>query len=561
MNFALLSDGRLLFIMVLAAAVAMLSTLNIAARPAAIRTKQVALALAVSAVFFMFTRFANLFYLPILATYVDRATRTGQTEVLYQQIQWVVVGAALGAFFSWILLPTFTAIYERGIRGVTARGSMLKVLLALPTPRGLKALWGCWRSPLELKTWLQPPAAPDPSSETPPQFEKPWGLLSWNTFASAVWTVGALAALQVSALFPQLEATSVLLSGVVNSFAAIAFSIFVDPRAAVITDQAVNGKRPAQHVLELTFYLGITNFIGSLLGLFTFPLAIQLISFTTAQLGEASMSQNMWLVVSLNALVSLLMTTSLSARISAVTTRRIATALAIYNVFFLVTRLTTQIYAPILGSVRDEVLQGTADASQLLPLFRWVVAGATLGGIVGWALMPTFVEIYNRAIAALEKRQGSMTLLLRDSLRPSALKALWKCLRLPSTFQVKLHDLQPLPKGFLVANIIVVGIHVIGVLAAIQAGAELSGHLARTATLLSSVINGGATILGSLVVDPWAAKLTDEAAHGERSLHQIEAMALFLCLGGILGTVLSQVLFTPSVQIIVWGARLLNYLF
>ena len=100
MNFALLSDGRLLFLMVLAAAVAMLSTLNIAARPAAIRTKQVALALAVSAVFFMFTRFANLFYLPILATYVDRATRTGQTEVLYQQIQWVVVGAALGAFFS-----------------------------------------------------------------------------------------------------------------------------------------------------------------------------------------------------------------------------------------------------------------------------------------------------------------------------------------------------------------------------------------------------------------------------------------------------------------------------
>ena len=37
MNFALLSDGRLLFTMVLAAAVAMLSTLNIPARPAAPR--------------------------------------------------------------------------------------------------------------------------------------------------------------------------------------------------------------------------------------------------------------------------------------------------------------------------------------------------------------------------------------------------------------------------------------------------------------------------------------------------------------------------------------------
>ena len=111
------------------------------------------------------------------------------------------------------------------------------------------------------------------------------------------------------------------------------------------------------------------------------------------------------------------------------------------------------------------------------------------------------------------------------------------------------------------ANVFVIGIHVIGVLAAIQAGAELTGHLARTATLLSSVINGAATILGSVIVDPTAAKITDEAVNGKRSLHEVEAMAVFLCFGSILGTVLSQVLFIPSVKIIILGAKILGAIF
>ena len=239
MNISLLGDGKLLFIMALAAIVSMLTTLNTAARPAAIRTKQVALSLAVSAIFFMFTRFANLFYLPILGKYVDRAVQSGNVNILYEQIQWVVLSSALGALLSWLMLPTFTAIYERGIASITVRGSMLKMLLALPSVRGVKALFGCLRSPLELKAWACPNCAPSETGEkesTNEPFALPWDLLSWNVFATAVWTVGALAALQVSALYPDLAATAVLLSGLVNSFAAIAFSLFVDPKAAVITD-------------------------------------------------------------------------------------------------------------------------------------------------------------------------------------------------------------------------------------------------------------------------------------------------------------------------------------
>lgn len=549
MNFALLADGRLLFICLLAGVVSMLTTLNVAARPAAVKTKQVALALAVSSIFFMFTRFANLFYLPILGSYVDKAVRTGSVEVLYDQIQWVVVGSALGALFSWLMLPSFVAIYERGIAGVHNRGSMFKVLLGLPTVRGIKALWGCWRSPLQLNGWTKGSR----------QVGGPF--LFWNVCATAIWTVGALCALYVSAAVPHLEATAVLLSGLVNSFAAIAFAIFVDPKAAVITDQAVQGERPVQDVNAMTFWLGAGNCIGGILGLAVFPIGIAMIRWATLKLGATSMSENMWLVIGLNMLTAVLMLTALSSRVSAVITKKVATSLAIYNVFFLITRLATQVFAPILGAVRDSVMNGNASADELLPLFRWVVWAATAGTILGWLLIPTFVEIYNQAIIALENRGGAMAQLLKDLLRPRNWMRVLKCWRPPSLLQVKRGDLASMPKNFLMANMLVVGIHVIGVLSAILAGAQLSGQLARTATLLSSIINGVATILGSVLVDPTAAHITDQCVHGKRPDHHIHIMVVWLAATTLIGTLLSQVLLQPSSQLIVLCAKLLDWLF
>ena len=547
----LLTDPRLAFIALLAGVVAMLTTLNVAARPAAVRTGQVALALAVSSIFFMFTRFANLFYLPILATYVDTAVRTGRVDVLYGQIQWVVIGAAAGAFLSWILLPTFVAVYEAGIQAVQDHGSMVRVLLGVWTPRGARTLLGCLRSPVVLVSWSRGGR------------RLPLDFLAWNIAASAVWTVGALCALHVSALLPRFEATAVLLSGLVNAFAAIAFTLFVDPKAAVITDQAVKKVRPEQDVLCMSFYLGLGNFIGGLLGLAVLPLGVAMIQGGTVYLGQggAGLADSLWALVALNALVTLLASTTVASRVSAAITRNVATALAVYNFFFLVTRLAQQVYAPILGSVRDSVVRGQASPDSLLGVFRWVITGASLGILAGWLLMPTFVEIYNRAVAALDRRHGSTLSLLLAMLSPRNWLAFLRCLRLPSNFGVTLQDLRILPKGFLIGNVLVVAIHTIGVLAAIYAGALLSSSLARTATLLSSVINGVATILVSVVVDPTMARITDQAALGQRPLRHVHAMSVFLVAGMLVGTLLSQVFFVPAANIIALGARLLDLVF
>ena len=103
----LLKDPRLLFICILAALVSMLTCATVASRPAAITTKRVAMAFTIYSIFFMITRFANLFYLPLLGAYVDKAEKLGDLTILLTQIRLVIFAACIGSLLAWLLLPTF----------------------------------------------------------------------------------------------------------------------------------------------------------------------------------------------------------------------------------------------------------------------------------------------------------------------------------------------------------------------------------------------------------------------------------------------------------------------
>ncbi len=548
MHFALLKDVDLLFIICVAGAVSLLTTLNVAARPAAVTTGRVAMAFAVSQFFFMLTRFANLFYLPLLARHVDVAVRTGETDVLYDQIRFVILGAAAGALASWLLLPTFVEVYKRGIRAMEQFQSMVRVLVALLNPRRWKVVWGAWRPPSLMGIRLF-------------HLEGvPVDFLLVNVFATAVWTVGALSAVYVSAVVPEYKSTAVLLSGLVNAFAAVAFTLWVDPRAAVITDQALIGEREQREVTIAAVHLAAGNFLGAFLGLLTFGPAVSLIKWATVVIGTEGgrLAGSLWVVVCLNVVFALLASTTYSARVSAVLTRRVASALAIYNLFFLITRLAGQVYAPILGAVSDHVVNSPSlNLGNLEWMFRWILGGASLGAMLGWALMPTFIEIYNRAISGLD-RLGSVPAVLFQALRPVNWLKIVTCFRFPSLFGLRWKDYKRIPPAFILANILVISIHTVGVVAAIYAGATLDSSLARTATLLSSVVNGIATITLSIVVDPMSSLITDQTVAGERPLEDIYAMGVLLMGGMFIGTLLSQVWLLPASALIAWGARVLD---
>lgn len=581
----------------------MLTTINVAARPAAVRSRQVATTFTIAQFFFMLTRFSNLFYLPLMAVFVDRVTKHGgQLEVLYAQIQVVILGAAFGALMSWVLLPSFVEVFERAVRSMLVRQSMPAVLMRLARPSGWRTLLGSLRPPGNLGIELF-------------KLEGvPVDFLIINVLATAVWTVGALCAVYVSAELSRYAATALLLSGLVNAVAAICFSIFVDPKAALITDAAVMPIRlldriprelfghltaldpmgaslslvptfrrqrgrlrpvtltgpnattlfppendPADRRVRITaVHLAAGNFLGSVLGLAVFPVGIKVIGAATLFLARQDLARFVFLLGALNALFMLLATTTVASRVSAVLTRQVASALAIYNFFFLITRLAQQVYAPVLGSVSDQ-LSNAGQSGALESLFRQVLMGATVGAFLGWLLMPTFIEIYRRAILALERYRSIPGLLLR-TLDPRVWLVILGCLRPPSLLGINASSVRRLPRLFLIGNLVVISIHTVGVMAAVYAG-TLYPEFKRTATLLSSVVNGFATIALAILVDPKVALITDDTIEGRRSMDEMRAMAVLLLAGTFLGTLVSQLLFLPSAHLIGWVAWLVGKLF
>lgn len=543
-----LHDPHLIQIIILAGAVTLLTTLNVAARPAAVITGRVALAFTISEVFFMLNRFANLFYLPLLAANVDVAARTGNVDTLYAQIQWVLVGAGGGALAAWLLLPTFVELYRKGVLSMERHKSMVRVLLRLARPAAMKELVGTLRPPSMMGVRLL-------------HLEGvPSGFLVWNVVATAIWTAGALCALLASAIAPEYKSTAVLLSGMVNAFAAIAFSILVDPKAATITDEVVAGERPARHVDIVAVHLSAGNFLGACLGLLVlWPGTVWVVAISKAIGAQGGhLVDSIWAVAALNAFVTILSSTSYASRVSAVVTGRVATALSVYNIFFLVTRLTQQVYSPVVGSVRDYVVDNHLPMDMLGHALRTIIMGATVGSIIGCLLLDTFVEIYNAAVRGLDRLQGSVLHLFAEFLKPRGWLALFRCFRRPTLFGLTMDDWRALPHGFLWGNLFVTGVYTIGVLAAIYAGAQLDATLARTATLLSSVVNGLATITISIVVWPTTATMVDECVSGKRPVKHMYATAFFLMIGMLLGTVLSQILFEPATHVIVVGAGVMR---
>lgn len=545
----MLADPSLVFISLIAGVVALTTSLNIAARPAAVKTAKVMLAFTMANFFFMITRFANLFYAPLMAKFVDTAAATGNTDLLAGQLRWVILGSALGGLASWVFLSSFVEIYRRGILCIEYRQSLARALLRLARPRAWKIALGAIRRPSNLGVTLF-------------KLEGvPVGFLLANVFATAVWTVGVMAALLVSAELPGMEQTAVLLSGLVNAFAAIAFSVWVDPKAAIITDQAISGEIPQKHVDITAVHLSVGNFLGGLLGLLMLGPAASLIRIAAKGLGGQgeAMNDNLWIIVLFNLAFAFLASTTYTSRISAVRTARAATAVAVYNFFFLVARLGQQIFAPMIGAISDHVV---ADPALGLPdlaySLRFVLLGATFGALLSWLLMPTLVEVYDKAIRKTDQ-MGSIHAVLISLLNPLRWGSVIRCLRPPSTFGLGAADLKRIPRTFILANVLVIGVHTVGVVASVYAGAAIP-ELERTASLLSSVVNGFATIALGLIVDPTAAVITQETLDQKRPVNDVYAMGLLLIASMFVGTLLSQVLLEPARWVIETGAQLLAHI-
>jgi hypothetical protein len=253
-------------------------------------------------------------------------------------------------------------------------------------------------------------------------------------------------------------------------------------------------------------------------------------------------------VIIFTAAIHMIDTLSYAVRLAGIKTKRLAMALSLFNIIVLIARTANMIQAPLLGSMVDRAInEGTS--GPLLQDFRWIIFSATIGSMLGSALIPTFINIFSKGIVSLEKA-GSIPQMLEMALVHKPLRKIKENVKRPRLSVIKNLIPDKIPTTFLFLNLIITSISTIGVLAAIYAGAMVPQYRI-TASQLSGIINGIATILLAVVVDPQAAIITDQTMQGIRDRQEANTMVVFLVGGKILGTILSQFIFTSAAKVIV----------
>ena len=100
-------------------------------------------------------------------------------------------------------------------------------------------------------------------------------------------------------------------------------------------------------------------------------------------------------------------TLAYSVRLSGARVKLLASALSLFNVMVMVSRLANMMQQPFTGSLIDNAPEENTLAF-VESQFRILIGAATLGTIIGLLLLPTFIAIFSRAIIHLAEERGSV---------------------------------------------------------------------------------------------------------------------------------------------------------
>ncbi|MBC5810594.1 MAG: DUF2837 family protein [Candidatus Eremiobacteraeota bacterium] len=252
--------------------IAFIQTGAYAARIAGAKSGRVGTAISLFSLFVTASRFANMFYAPMLGSLADRAAKIvtkfpGSAAFESSQFEWqlraIVFAGTIGTVIGAMLLPTFVYMFVRGVSSFERRGSMLQALIRLLDPNVVAEVFRTVRIPKisELRQFSTK--------------DLPIKLLIGNAVVTGIYAIGVVASYYASILLPDVARTALPASGVVNGIATISFALIVDPTSAYIVDQSARGERPLSHVKAMVFYLALTAAIGTLASqLILWPAAI-----------------------------------------------------------------------------------------------------------------------------------------------------------------------------------------------------------------------------------------------------------------------------------------------
>ncbi|MBW4085822.1 lipid II flippase Amj family protein [Paenibacillus sp. S150] len=263
------------------------------------------------------------------------------------------------------------------------------------------------------------------------------------------------------------------------------------------------------------------------------------------------MTNSLIVVCVLTMIIHTAETLSYSVRFAGVKLNKIAIALSLTGIIVLVSRTANMVQAPLTAKFVDY-----AKINPDFPLdnyLRIIMLASSLGTLIAIAVFPTFVGLFGRIISKLEI-EGSIPKML-SSVTISQLKNTRKYIRKP---KVKLHSFRYLgiPKRFIIMNIFVTAFYTVGVLSSLLA-AHLVPALSTTASQASGMINGIATIMLTIFIDPQLGIITHKATENTESRDQLGKIYVLLMGSRFLGTLLGQLVLLPAAHSIIWLVQLI----
>ena len=246
-------------------------------------------------------------------------------------------------------------------------------------------------------------------------------------------------------------------------------------------------------------------------------------------------------------------TLAYAVRLSGARVKLLASALSLFNLMVMVSRLANMMQQPFTGSLIDNAPKvNTLEFVE--NQYRIVIGSATLGTIIGILLLPTFIALFSRAIIHLSEERGSIPSLIRKGLTLEYIKRGIKHIHLPKLSYLKDISLKDIPIRLFIINMIITAIYTIGVLSALYA-ALIAPERATTAIMASGLINGIATILLIIFIDPKISILADDVINQKGSYLNLKGVSLMMVTSRLLGTIIAQVFFIPGAGYIAWFTK------
>lgn len=251
-------------------------------------------------------------------------------------------------------------------------------------------------------------------------------------------------------------------------------------------------------------------------------------------------------LMALTMVIHLVDTLAYSVRLNSVKSGKFALSMSLFNIFVLVSRTANMFQAPLIGGlIGISIIKGIDPLKDI----RMVIFSATIGTLLGIILIPTFLKVFSKAVDRLETK-GSVPSIVIEALSISNIKRIVKSTTKPRKKMLLSLRYREIPKRLLILNTMITAIYTIGVISAYYAAFFIDEEYRLAASASSGMINGVATILLTLLVDPQSAIITDQTMRNKRPYGDVKALVILLIGTKLLGTLIGQILIYPAAIII-----------